>query len=136
MGSSWGSGLGCVCDVQLHGCGAHVMVWLIELFRPNRPRRQREKSRQLLLRRRQGLGRGVARALNLAQLLPDGAVECPSIQQPPDSAGIYQHTGNCILFRRIPFKHISSGEQNDREAELSGLWLRQHRGIIQGRRES
>lgn len=42
--------------------------------RCSRPRRQRSEGSQLLVRGGARLGRGIAGALDLAQLLPDGAV--------------------------------------------------------------
>lgn len=51
---------------------AHLLILIP--YRRTRPRRQRPQGRQLLLRRRPRLGRGVTGAFNPTQLLPNRAV--------------------------------------------------------------
>lgn len=79
-----------LCKSCLYTNRARDQVLMGLCFRPNRPRRQRTKGRQLQLRRGQGLGRGVAGAQHPTQLLPDRAVKADSGQKG-------SHRSSCII---------------------------------------
>ena len=91
MGRCWGSGLGCVsvlfysifiqfspilapCNCRQNEIGLRL-TYRLGIYRCAGPRRQCPKSRQLLLCRGAGLGRGEPGAVHLAQLFQYGAIE-------------------------------------------------------------
>ena len=84
------------------------------------PRRQCEKSGQLLLRRGSGLGRGEPGAVHLAQLFQYGAIET---DLPPTTYYTY----------RLPlggFSHFGHGkEQRQENGKITAHWPERRGGV-------